>query len=359
MAGGQEKTEKATPKRRGEARSKGNIARSKEFPAVAVLLAGLLTIVWTAENIFNEMSGMLRYFLGHLGRIPVSVNDEAAFFNRILMTGVRVTGPIMGVVALTALLSNYAQVGWLFTTETLKPNLAKLNPITGLKNLISARGLVELVKSVVKLFIVGFFAYRAVTGELDTIVTLGDRTAGAIWLYILEVTYRIFLRCCLVMLVLAALDYAYQKWKFEKDLKMTKQEVKDEFKQREGDPLVRGRIRQIQRQLAQGRMLDKVPQADVVVTNPTHLAVALQYVSGEMDAPRVVAKGADLVAEKIKQLAKAYKVPVVENKPLARALFKVRLNQVIPAELYQTVAQVLAYVYQQREQRFAAAGARG
>ena len=222
--------------------------------------------------------------------------------------------------------------------------------------MVSFKSLVEMLKSVAKLGLVGYVAYRIVMNEKGGLALLADMDVTAILAYIMKVNLKIFFWCTVLILVLAIIDFVYQRWQHEKNLKMSKQEVKDEFKQREGDPMVKSRIRNIQRKMAHQRMMTAVPTADAIITNPTHLAVAIKYDAVKMDAPRVVAKGAGFVAERIKKMAQAYGVPIIENKPLARALFKLEIGQLIPADLYKAVAEVLAYVYKLKRGRRRAAG---
>ena len=252
-------------------------------------------------------------------------------------------------VAAAAVLSNYIQVGSLFSWEAVQPDFAKINPWKGLGRLFSRQAAAELAKSIFKFAIIGWVAYATIRAEWAQIVSLWNLEAGQIFRYVGQVSFQLFLKTVLVMAALAGLDYAFQRWSYEKSLRMTRREVQDEFKQTEGDPLIKSRIRSIQRELARRRMMAEVPKADVIITNPTHLAVALQYQYKDMSAPKVVAKGAELVAEKIKEIAKAHGVPLVENKPLAQALYKtVDLGQTIPSSLYRAVADILAYVYRLR-----------
>ena len=215
-----------------------------------------------------------------------------------------------------------------------------------MKKFVSLRSLIELIKSFLKILYIGVIAWFVLRGELDSLPALIDMSVGQILGFIGMTSLKVMFYVSLAMAVLAAVDFAYQRWQHHKDLMMTKQEVKDEYKQAEGDPKVKGRIRQMQRQMASRRMMAAVPNADVVITNPTHLAIAIQYNAEEMFAPQIVAKGAGLVAERIKAIALEHDVPVVENKPLARTLFKsTEVGDAVPAELYRAVAEVLAYVY--------------
>lgn len=355
-AGGQEKTEKATPKRRQDAREKGNVPKSQELPSAAVLMAGLLTLSFTAAYMWRNLTEMARLALSQAGQISLSQGDSSGFILYALKNAALTVAPIMVVVFIVAILANVAQFGFLFSQKALQPKFDKLNPIKGMKKFFSLRIIVDTFKSIFKLLAVGLVAWLTVEDEMATLATLAAWPVEEIITYILTICFEIFLKCALVILALAFADWAYQKYEYEKNLKMSKQEVKDEFKQREGDPMVKSRIRSIQRQLANQRMMEAVPDADVVVTNPTHLAVALLYRAEVMNAPQIVAKGADRIAERIKAMAAENDIPVVEEKPLAQALFKLEIGQFVPEELFQAVAHVLAYVYQLKGQRQAANG---
>jgi len=260
--------------------------------------------------------------------------------------------PLFLAALFVSLLVNYLQVGFVLSAESVQPKFSKIDPIQGFGRLFSIRSLVELVKNIFKIAIVGFAVYIIMRGEAERFVLLVDQSVWGILLYICGVSFKIILSVCLVLIVLAALDYAYQKWEFEKELRMTKQEIKDESKQSEGDPLIKARIRRLQREAARKRMMANVPKADVVITNPTHLAVALLYDQEKMSAPTVVAKGADFIAQNIKDIARKHHVPIVNNKPLAQVLYrKVDVDEIIPANLYRAVAEVLAFVYGMKMKR--------
>ena len=349
---GQEKSEAPTPRRIQEARKKGDVAKSMEVPSAAVLLAGLMTLYFTSEHMLRRMADMLRHFLGNLHTIQIIPANMTALTRQSLLDTAIILAPIMGVIVLVALAANYAQVGVLFTTEKLTPKFEKLDPIKGLGNLFSKQTLANVVKSIAKLVIVGYVAYREVKGALPGILPLMDQPPYPILLFMSKVAFWIFLKAALIIAVLAALDYGFQRWQFMEKMKMTKQEIKDEAKQTEGDPHVKGRIRSIQMEMARRRMMAEVPKADVVITNPTRLAIALKYEGLSMAAPMVVAKGAGLIAQRIKEIAAEHGVPLVENKPLAQALYKsVQLNETVPANLFQAVAEVLAYVYSLKRKR--------
>jgi flagellar biosynthetic protein FlhB len=245
-----------------------------------------------------------------------------------------------------------AQVGFLWTTQPLVPDLGRFNPAAGLSRLFGPRGLVEAVKALLKVLVVGWVVYTAVRARLPDLVALGTLPTPHLLTLLGTLLYTLALRVSLVFLVIALLDYAYQRWDYEKSLKMSKEEIKQEHKQSEGDPLIKGAIRQRQRDAARKRMMQDVPKADVVITNPTHVAIALAYDVGAMRAPQVLAKGQDELAARIRELAAEHDIPFVENPPLARTLYKqVEIGQEIPAALYAAVAEVLAYVYERNRKK--------
>jgi flagellar biosynthetic protein FlhB len=257
--------------------------------------------------------------------------------------------PFFVPILIAGIAGNVGQVGFEMHSEPLRPKLNKINPVAGLKKFVSVRSLVELAKSIMKLLIIGGISYGLIKAEMRGFPLLMQQGVGEILLFIAQVAFKILFFVCLALIILASLDYIYQRWQFEQSIKMTKQEVKDERKQVEGDPKVKSRIRKAQLELAAHRMMEAVPEADVVITNPVHLAVALKFEASEMMAPTVIAKGAGHIAERIKEIANAHQVPVIEDKPLAQTLFKiVEIGEFIPVELYRAVAEILAYVYRLR-----------
>lgn len=341
----QDKTEKPTPRRRRKAREKGQVAKSNEVMAVVVLLTGLLTLYATAGYLYRHMTGLIRQVLGQAHTWDVNMDTIQTFGLRALEGFFWLVLPVLVLVFVMALLAGLAQVGFMWVPSLLKPKLEKLNPFKGLKRIASKRTLMELFKSVGKVVIVGYVAYATIIGRMEELSTLGHLSVIGILHFVCEVAFLVFLKAAAIMVVLAALDWAFNKWEYEKNLKMSKKELKDEWKQTEGDPLVKQRIRQTQMKMAQQRMMAAVPEADVVVTNPTHYAVALLYQPGSMDAPQVTAKGKNLVAQKIRDLARAHDVPLVNDPPVAQALYQVEVGQTIPVELFEAVAAILAYVY--------------
>lgn len=343
---GQEKTEEPTSRRLQDARKKGDVAKSMEIPSAAVLLLGLLTIYLLSGFLLENFLNLLRHYLTQLHTINIIPGNMAAITIESMYHVAILTGPLMLVLLITALVANYAQVGFLFTTEKMEPTLDKIDPIKGFGRILSMQTLANTIKSIAKLIIVGYVAYHEIMKNLEGILPLMDQEPYAILVFYAKVSFWIFLKTALIIAVLAALDYAFQRWQFMKKMKMTKQEVKEEAKMTEGDPHVKGRIRSIQMQMARKRMMTEVPKADVIITNPTHLAIALAYDNKTMRAPTVLAKGAGVIAGKIKEVAKEHGIPIIEDKPLAQSLYKaVEINEQIPENLFQAVAEILAYVY--------------
>jgi len=348
----QEKTEEATPKRREDAREKGQVARSTELSSVAILATGLLAL-----------SALGSYLYDRLGIIMVNVltNGVHAELDAINILGymmgwgsdyAKTVAPIGLFLLVAALGVNYVQVGVLFTGKPIMPKANRLSPLSGVKRIFSRRGLVELAKGLFKIGAVSYLTYLTIEEETDQLVAFMDMGINQILSISSEMILTLAFRITLLLLIMAILDYAFQRFDYEKNLRMTRQEVKEELKQQEGDPLIRQRVRSLQREMSKRQMMDDIASADVVVTNPTHIAVALRYDTETMPAPKVLAKGQRLIAQRIKDLAREAGVPLIENKPLARALFKaVRVGDEIPEELFKAVAQVLAFVFQLKRKR--------
>ena len=322
------------------------MARSADISSVCVLLAGVLALYFFSPHLYRGLASVIRSSLSFDQISEFSSAGCLQLCSTVLLRFLVILLPVMGAAFLAALAGNLIQVGFHLSSQALAPKLDKLSVSKGFGRLFSLRSLVELLKSLLKLGIVGGVAYLTVKGESAGLLTLYDMSPNAITAFILHAALKLFLWVGLIMALVAALDYGFQRWKFEQELKMTKQEVKEEAKQAEGDPQIKARIRSIQQQAARKRMMQALPQADVVVTNPTQLAVAIKYDPLRMGAPQVVAKGAGPVAARIRQLAGGYGIPVVENKALARNLYKtVEPGREIPSELYRAVAELLAYVY--------------
>jgi flagellar biosynthetic protein FlhB len=339
----EERTEKATPKRRADARKKGQVAKSREIGSVLVLLAGASILFLLSSNSFRQLSGLMSRYLGEMTRIPLTLGTLYEIEGEVLRFLMEFLAPLLLALLAISLLSQYLQVGFLFSTDLLVPKASRL---LNFRRLFSGQAAMELLKALAKVAIVGYVAYTTIQAEVPRILSLSGQAVGEIFRSIGTIGFFLAMKIILVMVLLAGLDYLYQRWAYERNLRMSREDLREEEKQTEGDPLVRARMRSIQRQMARKRMMAEVPKADVVITNPTHLAVALYYNRETLMAPKVVAKGAGFVAERIKEIAQANRVPIVENRPLAQVLFKtVEVGQLIPERFYQVVADVLAFVY--------------
>jgi flagellar biosynthetic protein FlhB len=288
--------------------------------------------------------------------IPQAREFNLAFAGYLLLLGLRalalVVFPIFGITFVAAFLAEALQTGFVFSADPLTPKLERINPLEGLKRMFSMQGFVELIKSILKIVIVFYIAWYAAKDDLNYIMILTEAHPWQAMVLGGNIAYRIAIRVGVFFILIAILDYLYRRWEYMRNLKMSRQEVKEEYKRLEGDPLVKQRMRDLQRQVAQQRMMSAVPQADVVVTNPTHLAVALKYETAKMKAPVILAKGERKIAEEIRRLAEAHEITIVENEPLARSLYRTcRVNQEVSSELYQAVAEVLAYVYKIKKER--------
>jgi flagellar biosynthetic protein FlhB len=349
--GAQEKTEKPTPRRRRKVREEGRVPRSQEMGSAAVLMAGLASFWLFGGYLYDRITQLMRHYFTTAGQIVLDEGRVHDLATHLMDYFLNTVAPIWAVVALAAILINLAQVGFMFSFKRIKPDLKKLNPLSGLKRYASIRMVFDMAKNVAKMGIVAGVAYITLREEWNNLPGLVDMETFAIITYLVTVCLKLFWRCLLAFLVLAILDWMYQKYDFEKNIKMSKQEIKDEFKQTEGDPKVKSRIRSLQMQMSRKRMMNDVPQADVVITNPTHLAVALKYEATSMNAPEVVARGANKLAERIKEIAKENGVPIIEDKPLAQALYHATdVGDTIPADLFEAVATILAHVYRQKSQ---------
>ncbi|MCW9058319.1 MAG: flagellar biosynthesis protein FlhB [Gammaproteobacteria bacterium] len=349
---GQERTEEATPKRLEDARKKGQIARSRELNTMAMLLLGALGLMGMAPFMIGRMEALFRTGL--------SLSREAVFdpwamidiFSISIMEGIALVMPFMVLMLVTALLAPMALGGWSFSVDAMAPKFEKLNPLKGLKRIFALRGLVELVKALAKFLLIGGVGALLLVHYMPHFNGLAYETVPQALAHAGSILGWSFLILSLSLMVIAAIDVPFQIWDHAKNLKMTRQEIKDEYKTTEGKPEVKAQIRRMQQELAQGRMMSEVPKADVVITNPTHFAVALKYDPKNMRAPLVVAKGADLIASQIRTVATANGVPLFEAPPLARAIYySTDIDREVPAGLYLAVAQVLAYVYQLRTAR--------
>lgn len=340
-----ERTEEATPQRREEFKKQGQVAMTKELGS-ALLLFGMSLALWLMGRFFSaEIVHMWKEILGNFAGTIGKSGDFVPVIKFVGIHTAMILGPILVITGVLAFAATTLQIGFLTNTEAISPNLDKINPINGFQRLFSMRSIVEGLKALIKVSLVGIISFLLVKSHFMEVPKLVDVSAEQLTIFMTSFAHRILFGIGLFMVVLAVLDYAYNYWDLEKRMRMTKQELKEEVKSREGNPQIKARIRRIQREYATKRMMEQVPKADVIITNPTHIAIALKY-DANLPAPQVIAKGADLVAEKIKELAKLAGIPIVENKPLARAIFKtIKIGQVIPRELFHAVAEILAYVY--------------
>ncbi len=353
---GQERTERATPKRLREARERGQVARSRELGSAALLTTGAATLLIAGGHMGGRTAALMRDALALRGAELGRPEALLARLAEALAAGYLTAAPLLVVAVVAAVAATLAVGGWVFSAQAVAFRPEKLDPVKGLQRIFSVQGLVELVKAVAKFALVLAVAVAVLAWEAPEILGLAREPLPAALAHAGRLFAVTFLLLAAALVLVAAADVPFQLWNHARQLRMTRQEVKDELKDTEGRPEVRSRIRQIQRQMAQQRMMAEVPRADVVVTNPTHYAVALRYEEGRRAAPVVVAKGADLVALRIRALAREAGVPVLELPPLARALYRsTDLGREIPAALYVAVAQVLAYVYQVRAARAAGA----
>ena len=344
----EEKTESATPKKRREAREKGQIPKSRELVTALLLIVTFWAMKTFSDWMLGDMLTAVKEgltFPEDLDNLYTIPNISKLYMVKLMDTG-KILVPVLGFGVLVSLVVNYVQVGVIFTAKPIIPSFNKMNPIEGFKRIFSRQAFVEFIKSNFKILLIGYFIYAYLFKNYSVIPDLIDMDLRQTSVYIADIIYNIGIRAGVVLFILAIFDYTFQFWEHERNLKMTKQEVKDEYKQTEGNPQIKGRIREKQRQMAMRRMMSEVPKADVIITNPTHFAVAVKYDSEKSESPVVLAKGKDLIAKQIREKAKEFKIPIVENPPLAQTLFKtVEMGQNIPADLYKAVAEVLAYVY--------------
>ena len=344
---GQERTEEATPKKRSDAREKGDVVRSRELTTTMILFAAVLAVYLTAERFFAGMMTLLREGFS-ISRAEIF--DPMVSYNATMsagVTGLSALGPYLAIVTFVAALGPVAVGGWVFNPGASAPKWNRLDPIAGLKRVFGTRGLVEMTKALAKFALILGFALGALYLQFDIVLGLGLGGAEAGLADVGRILLRTFTCSILATLLIAAMDVPYQMWEHGRKLRMTHQEIKDEVKQTDGSPEMRRRIRGLQQELANRRMMEEVPKADVVVTNPSHFAVALRFDANTMTAPRVVAKGADHVALRIREVAVAAGITILSAPPLARSIYHTtKLNREIPAGLYVAVAQVLAYVFQ-------------
>ncbi|WP_077367484.1 flagellar biosynthesis protein FlhB [Anaerosalibacter sp. Marseille-P3206] len=348
-----EKTEKATPKKRKEAREEGQVLQSREIAASFMLLVSFLTLSVFGNYMLKNITNFMRQTFSIINDLdPYFTFDSIRLnFFTVISVFLSIIAPVALVTVIAGLVINYLQIGFLFTTKTLKPKLSRINPVEGFKRLFSKRAIMELIKSIIKIIIIGYVGYSYIKKRAGILLKLPNMGINQLIKNFSELSFGFSMKIIGALFFISIIDYIYQWREYEKNLMMTKQELKEEYKQMEGDPLVKSKIREKQRKMAFSRMMQEVPKADVIITNPTHIAVALKYDRENSSAPYLVAKGVDLIAENIKKVARENKIPIVENKPLARAINEVvEIGEVIPEELYEAVAEVLAYVYSLKDE---------
>lgn len=348
----EDKTEEATPKKKSDARKKGQAARSKEVNLAFTLLACTLLISILGSFVGGNLKDTLTAFLSNYLTINLDYNSIKKITAIALWRLALAVLPVVVSIMVMGILANFVQVGFLITGESLKPQLSKLNPISGFKRMFSFRTFVETLKDLAIVSILGYTGYDFIKDNYMKLLYISNLKVEAIPPVFKELVVSIFFKVTIIMIVIALIDYVYQRLQYNKELKMTKQEIKEEFKQQEGDPQIKSKIRQKQREMASRRMMQAVPDATVVVTNPTHIACALKYEEGKDSAPKLVAKGGDNIAIKIKEIAKENNVPIIENRALARLIYsQVEIDDEIPSDMYQAVAEVLALVYKMKKNR--------
>ncbi len=354
-----EKTEAATPRRRKELRDRGRVAKSPEVSAAAGLVAAMLTLRFTAGGMVNAYREFASRTFTGMGTVEL---NAAVLQTEVIVTLIamaKILGPLAVAVCVGGIVGGVSQVGFLFTAHTIKPDWNKLNVLQGLARMFSVQGAVQFAKTLAKALIVGFIILSFLRSRGPSVLALSDMDVAGMGRMTGQLMWGLLMRTVVALAIIAAFDYLFQRFQFEKSSRMTKAEVKEEYKRTEGDPMVKARRRQRQREIARLRMMQDVRRAAVVITNPTHIAVALRYEPEKMPAPQVVAKGERLIAERIKEIAKESRIPVIENPPLAQSLHKsVKVGEQIPAELYQAVAEVLAFVYRMSGESPVPTGAR-
>jgi flagellar biosynthetic protein FlhB len=343
-----DKTEAPTPRRKEQAREKGQVAHSIELNAAAIMFVGAILISGPARTLAQQMGAMMTQMLLELPKVELSDNYlKQTAYQYIINLGPSL-GMVLGGLLVTGVAVTVAQTGFLWSSKKIGFDFSRVNPINGFKRIFSARGLIEMLRSLLKLVVIGWVAYDFIKANIPQLMMLSQYDLGSATSVFFETGISLAMRVGSIYLILAVADYAYQRWDLMRNLRMSKDEIKEEYKQSEGDPFMKSRIRSQMRRMARSRMMSNVPKATVVVTNPTHLAIAIEYRDG-MNAPRVLAKGAHHTAERIVAVARKNNIPVVQNIPLARAIYKrIDIDKEIPPDLYLAMAEVLAYVYRIR-----------
>jgi flagellar biosynthetic protein FlhB len=345
FAATEEKTEPATPHRKQEARKKGQVGKSSDLNAALVMIA-VIVVLYSIRGYFGEnISTYVRYILSQEMNTALNSTQLFDLYKMSLLLCLKVLAPVLGAVVIFGILANLMQVGILFSSEAMKPKLSHINPVEGFKRIFSKRAVFEFVKTLLKVLVIGLVVFNLAQKAYPQLLLLFNMSLAKSIDYIAKLIFRITITATVTFFIIAILDFVYQKWEFGRSLRMSVDEVKKEFKQTEGDPQIKAQIRAKQRMMSMNRMMQSIPEATVVVTNPTHLAVVLKY-DDTMEAPQITAKGAGYVAQRIKEKAAEHNIPIVEDKPLARSLFKSsEIGDFVPVDLYQAVAGVIAAIY--------------
>lgn len=341
-----EKTEKATPKKKLETRGKGQVAKTNELASAFIFIFIFIAFAIFGSFLSGRIISLYNKILNEYILWELTYESIRPLFMEIIFDLVWIMVPIFLLSLLGALIANILQVGFHITTEPMKFNLEKINPISGAKRIFSIRALVEFLKSLLKITIIGYLVFSILIKEKETLLSLYHLNLYDMLVFIGKLVVELGIKSSILLIILAIFDYYYQKYDHDKKIRMSKQDIKDEYKKSEGDPLIKAKIKQKQRQMAMSRMMQSIPDADVIITNPTHYAIAIVYKPEDMGAPKVVAKGIDNIAFKIKEIAAKHEITTVENKWLARSLYhQVEIGDPVPSDLYHAVAEVLAYVY--------------
>jgi flagellar biosynthetic protein FlhB len=349
----EQKTEQPTSKRLEEAINKGQVPFSREVTSFLLLFVLAMTVAAFTPTMMVNTKILLLPFIANAESIPVDMKGVSTIFYNVTFSSLAIIAVPLVCIILAIFGASLIQNGFHISADPIMPKLNKISPLAGIKRMFSMRSVVEFLKSLIKIILVGVVGFMAVYPNLTHIKQLPDSTINAMLNYTGDISLALLIGMVIAMFFVALLDFAYQRWQFIKSLRMTKQEIKDEYKQSEGDPMIKQRLRALRQEKARQRMMAAVPQADVVITNPTHFAVALKYDSNDMKAPTLVAKGQDLMAQRIREIAEEHEVPIVENPPLARALYSsVDIDEEIPTSHYEAVAKVISYVYQLKGKKF-------
>ncbi|MFC4320166.1 flagellar biosynthesis protein FlhB [Litchfieldia salsa] len=345
-----EKTEKATPKKRQDSRKKGQVAKSADVNTAILVLFIFLLLLFIGGFMRDKMLFLLQHSFQEYMHLDLTEKTIEQIFLEVSIESAIILGPILGIALIGGVAANLLQVGFLHAPESIHMKLNKLDPIQGFKRIYSVRAIVEMLKSILKIGFIGMVAFAVIWVNFEQIMRMSHVSVEESLITISKITVQMGLFSAAALLMLSVLDYVYQRYDFEKNIRMSHQDIKDEYKKTEGDPLIKSKIKQKQREMAMQRMMQDVPKADVIITNPTHYAVAIKYDENRADAPYVVAKGVDFVAQKIKEIGKEHNIVTVENVPLARGLYsQTEIGDIVPETFFKAIAEILAYVYRLKQ----------